>query len=170
MAKRKIVPIKDLSDDTKELYGVLNEENDLPLILISTSYIDACLASILERKLIKSSITQKLLGPNGPIGGISVRADLSYSLGVIEKSLYQDLLIIMRIRNEVAHHHIGLNFNEPYISELCNELNYLTTVYPDDSNMPQEFLESLKEARNRFTMTVVIISQKLLLIGKTTKC
>jgi hypothetical protein len=51
VVKRKILPVEHLSKDSQKFFDVLNSEKDLPLILVAASYIDACLASILKRKL-----------------------------------------------------------------------------------------------------------------------
>jgi DNA-binding MltR family transcriptional regulator len=165
VVKRKILPVEHLSKDSQKFFDVLNSEKDLPLILVAASYIDACLASILKRKLKKSSITDQLINIKGPIGTFSARADLCYALGLIQKNLYQDLATIAQLRNEVAHHHLELSFDDQSILELCNKLGYVASLKNGNSDEPLASEEWLKGPRNTFKITAVLISQRLLLIG-----
>ncbi len=143
----------------------MKNEKDLPLILVAASYIDACLASILKRKLRTSSVSDQLIDIKGPIGSFSARADLCYALELIPKALYQDLLVIAQLRNEVAHYHLELSFGEPSISKLCNKLTYVSTLKNGNTEEPLANREWLEGERNIFIISVTLISQKLLLIG-----
>ena len=86
MGKKIKVPVEQLSEETKALFDVLNEERDLAVILIATSFLDACLKSLLEQCLLESGVTEKLLSHSGALGAFSARADLCYALGLIPKS------------------------------------------------------------------------------------
>jgi hypothetical protein len=165
LAKRKIIPIEHLSEDIKKLFDVMRNESDLPLILVAASYLDACLASILKRKLKESSVTNKLLEVNGPLGSFSTRSDLCYSLGLIPKKLYQDLQIIAQMRNETAHHHLELNFGDNKVSDLCSKLSYVASLKNGNTEEPLASPEWLEGPRNTFTISTALISQRLLLIG-----
>lgn len=48
------INIKELSDDTKKVFEVLNEESDLACVLIGTSYLSELLANIIEINFIKT--------------------------------------------------------------------------------------------------------------------
>ena len=166
MTKRTIIPVENLSKDVQKLFDVMNSEGDLATILVATSYIDATLGSILKRKLIKSSVSKKLLNTQGgAIGTFSTRADMCYVLELIKKPLYQDLITISKIRNEVAHHHLELDFKNKELESLCNKLSYVTTLKDGNSDNPLIKEEWLDGARNQFTISVMLISQRLLLIG-----
>jgi DNA-binding MltR family transcriptional regulator len=166
MSKRTILPIENLSKDSQKLFDVLNEEKDLSVILIATSFIDACLGSILKNKLIKSSVIDKILDVRGGIlGTYSARADVCYTLGLINKPLYQDLTIIGSIRNGVAHHHLELDFDDPTIIEFCSKLSYVSTLKNGNTDESLGMEKYMEGPRNQFTITVVMISQRLLLIG-----
>jgi DNA-binding MltR family transcriptional regulator len=157
MAKQLIPRIEQLSRESKELFEVLNGENDLSAILVAASFLDVCLASILERKLIDSKVTKKLLAARGGVlGSFAVRADVCYAIGLLEKGLYRDLLKIAEIRNLIAHHHLALSFKADDIVKLCGELSWGESL---------GLYELMNTPRNQFVLTAVMISQRLLLIG-----
>lgn len=166
MTKRTLIPVEHLSKGGQKLFDVMYSEGDLSTILVAASYLDATLGSILKRKLIKSSVSKKLLNiQGGAIGTFSTRADMCYILELINKPLYQDLITILKIRNEVAHHHLELDFKHKEVETLCNELSYVTTLKNGNSDEPLINEEWLDGARNQFTISVTLISQRLLLTG-----
>ncbi len=166
MPKRTIIPIEHLSMEIQKLHDVLNSEKDLSAILVATSYIEASLGAILERKLIRSTVSEKMLDVRGGVlGTFSARADMCYTLGIINKPLYKDLITIANIRNEVAHHYLELDFNHPKIRELCDELAYVKTLRDGATNKPLIVVKWMVGAKNKFKISVTMISQRLLLIG-----
>ena len=171
MAKRLPVPIEGLSKDSDAFYDVLNDEPDLSAVLVATSYIDACLGALLEGFLLKSSVSTKLLdGKAGLLGSFSSRSDACYCLGLISKPLYQDLLVIAEIRNQFAHHHLALSFAVPEVARQCKKLSYVSDVWIETPpSEPPMDTKHLFEPRNRFVISVVLISQRLLLKGLEVK-
>lgn len=166
MSKRQLLPIEHLSSESRKLYELVNSETDLAVIVVSASFLDACLGSILNKKFIESSVSSKLLdSQQGVIGSYSARADLCYALGLIEKTLYQDLIKIAEIRNEIAHYHLALRFESGPIQELCSELVYLRSLKNGNTDIPLGIWEMLVGARNQFGVTAVMISNRLLLTG-----
>jgi len=123
MTQRPILPAETLSSDTQAFFDVLNKEPDLSVVLVSPAYIDACLGALLQKLFIDSSVSLKLLDSwVGSLGTYVSRADACYSLGLISKALYQDLLVLAEIRNQFAHYHLNLNFTEPEVARRCQDL------------------------------------------------
>ena len=170
MPTRKIPSLEQLTKDSQELFEVLNCEKDLPVILVASSFLDACLGAILACKFIKSTVTESLLNPrDGMLGNYSVRADVCYSLGLLPKRLYQDLLKINEIRNAVAHHHHAMSFEEESIQKLCSELGYAASLKDGGTDALPGFISRIKGARRQFVVATVMISQRLLQIGVALK-
>jgi len=165
MPKRQLPPIESLSKETRHLFNVLNEEKDLAVMLVASSFIDACLGSILKRRLKQSSVSEKLLDSSGMLGTYSARADLSYALSLISKPLYQDLIKIAEIRNEIAHHHLALSFETESIMSKCSQLSYVSSLKNGNTGDSLGMEKWMIGPRNQFVMTTVMISQRLLLIG-----
>jgi hypothetical protein len=81
---------------------------------------------------------------------------------LIDKKIFQDLIKISEIRNVVAHSHILKIFQNKDISEKCDELNCWKIL---NSGYTRKLFESNSNQaiRNKFKLSVVLISQKLLL-------
>jgi DNA-binding MltR family transcriptional regulator len=170
MTKKKILPVENLSEDTQKFFDVLNAESDLAVILVAASYIDAALASILQRFLLPGSTTERLLNPRGgALGNFATRSDVCYTLGFICKPLYQDLIQIAEMRNICAHHHLSVDFSHEDIVRSCQKLSYVDSFQGPDAGKPIYPAEWLSGARNRFTLTAVTISQRLLVTALGTK-
>lgn len=98
MPTRVPFPPESLSADSKHLHDLPNKGTDA-----SVNYIDACLASIIAKRLLKSAVTDKLLDSlSGAIGSFAARLDLAYILALIDKLMYQDLLVLAKLRNETG--------------------------------------------------------------------
>lgn len=163
MTKHTILQAENLSTDTKAFFDVLNNEPDFSVVVISAAYIDACLAALLDKLLVQSSISAKLLDAcSGALGSFASRADACYTLGLVSKSLYQDLLVLAEIRNQFAHHHLSLTFATPELSASCIKLSYAMTLKNGDIDEPMFRSGQLDDIRTRFVLSVVLISQRLL--------
>ena len=169
MSHREIPNIEKLSSESRKLFNILNDEVDLHVILIGTSFLDISLASILKKYFIQDQISKKLL--RGALGRFTSRAEACFALGLIEESLYNDLIIIAKIRNRIAHYRMTLTFETKDIQNLCNQLNYVksleyvTSFDLESAGQSSRLADLMVGARNQFILSVVIISQRLLLIG-----
>jgi DNA-binding MltR family transcriptional regulator len=115
--------LDQLYRDTPKMLNALKRGTDLACVLTGSSYLEELLANMLEIRFIKSSIAKQLLHPYGVLGTFKARADLSYCLGLINKSTYQDLCQIAEVRNQFAHSHIEINFGDSDIQKECEEIN-----------------------------------------------
>ncbi|MDD4963342.1 MAG: hypothetical protein PHI11_05405 [Gallionella sp.] len=170
MAKRSLVPVDGLSKDGQSVYDVLNDEPDLSAVLVGTSYIDACLGALLEGFFLKDSSTaaELLDARGGALGSFKSRSDACYCIGLINKRLYQDLLVIAEIRNQFAHHHLALNFDIPEVTEQCEKLSYFEGL-TNGSSDERPFEKLLNTPRNKFVLSVGLISLRLLIKGLEVK-
>ena len=168
MAKRPVLPAETLSADTQALYDVVNNEPDFSVVVVSCAYVDACLGSILEKRLLQNSASERLLDVrSGALGSFSARADICYALGLVPKRLYQDLQVLTEVRNHVAHHHVMLNFASPAVAKACQSLKYAETLERWDRDDGELMFKpgQLDDTRTRFVMSVVLMSQRLLTIA-----
>jgi DNA-binding MltR family transcriptional regulator len=175
MSRKKIYPIRDLSKDTKKLYDVLNDaNNDLSCVLIGTSFLDETLRSILQQYLVKCNTARNMLNPNGSLGTFSNRCDLTYCLALINKRRYKDLRIIQDIRNLFSHSHFEKSFGDNDIITLIDKLTdyhilketgMFIEIEVENPTLKQIHDSSL----GRFKLTIVLLSQELLLTGLSLK-
>lgn len=170
MSPRPPLPPELLSKEGDHFYALLNEAEDVAVIVVAVSYIDACLASLLGKRLLKSSVSEKLLDSRaGPLGSFAARSGLAYALGLVGKSMYQDLQVLAELRNEVAHHHFAMQFSTPTISAYCKRLNHAGGLRDASTGQPIFDEAMLMAPRTRFTLSAVMIAQRLLLTALITK-
>jgi DNA-binding MltR family transcriptional regulator len=121
----KILSAETLWKKAEDFYKAINEGSDLACVVISASYLDQCLASLLQKYFIESRISANVLDPkNGHLGTFSSRTDLSYCLGLIPKNLYQNLRVIAKICNAFAHIYPSKRFADPDVVNLCESLTF----------------------------------------------
>lgn len=165
-APKPLMQIEQLSDETQRLFDVLNNESDLPCVLIGVSFLDETVRSMLGKFLQSGSTSQRLLNPlGGAIGDFSTRCDLGYCLGLIKKQFYVDLKKLAEIRNQFAHNHLGTDFFNETIQALCRELktpNLLSGMNAGKSIEQYSENERRQDARNRFTASIAMLSNFLL--------
>lgn len=163
MKRQPTTPPEILSSESEHLYELLNSGPDTSVIVVGVSYIDACLASLLSKRLLESKVTDKLLDPrSGAVGSFSARSDLVYALGLIDKSLYQDLLVLGELRNEAAHHHFALSFSSEQVVQNCEKLKYVAEMKTLGG---EKFLDGpwMTQPRSRFAITAAFVVNRLLL-------
>lgn len=162
----RVLPAETLTEDTQKLYDVLNAEPDHSVIIVSASYLDACLGAILTKFLIGGSSTvTKMLNPGGGVlGTFSARCDLSYAAGLISEVMHKDLSVIAEMRNQCAHHYLLKTFADKHISDACEKLSFAGSLLRwDGVDGPMFPPEHLTELRWRFTITAILLSQRILM-------
>lgn len=178
MAKKPLLGIEALEVETRDLFHAINKEAALPCVLVSTSFLDECLRSILGRFLVKGKTSEKILDPRGGIlGSFSSRTDLCYALGLISKNLFSNLKQVGTIRNRFAHSHLSLSFDDPEITKMCGSLTFPFVNKQDESGKTVKvpYLDTgegpeLRSARDMFTLSVVLMANFLMVSGLSIKC
>ena len=108
---------------------------------------------------------------DGPLGTLSSRRDAAYCLGLLSPSGFRDLQTIGEIRNRFAHSHLQLSFADTIVMELSGRLeSHLELGCAGKSVEPDELplLAKRNNARARFSMSVVVIAQDVLLSAHRT--
>ena len=172
MSKNNVIDPGDLLSQSKEIYKDLNNESDIAVVLIATSFIDTTLDSLLRYTFIKSRVTEKVLNSNsGVLGTFSAKCDTGYCLGILDKDIYKDLIKLGEIRNIFAHNHLETHFNNSDIKTLCAQLIRTKDIIDGhrESDNYEDIKKSFEIPRNSFIVTVVMIINLLLLKGLSMK-
>ena len=138
MTATKIDPLTDWNG----FYEELQNESPRGAVIIASAFLDAQLRNLISKFLIDDSkIVDELLGsedkPDRPLSSFSSRIRAAYCLGLIGKSMYDDLDAIRKIRNKFAHKMHGYTFDEPEIVSWCKSLKLakmITDAIPDYPN------------------------------------
>lgn len=147
------------------MFLIINNESATGCILVASSFLDNCLVLLLKNAFKKvSSTVDNLFKLDGLLNDYSSKAKLCYSLSLVDKKKYSDLIKIAEIRNLFAHSHILLDFNDPIVQSKCNELK----GWEDASSI--EYLKSFSNnlnlvARQKFTITAINIIYEIMADG-----
>lgn len=184
MSKKKTKSAEDIAMSTidEEFRG----ESDRIVAIVGGAYLDALMTSLLRSVFIsEQDDAERLLSEYGPLSSNGSRCKLAYCLGLIRKHQRDDLAIVAKIRNEFAHIHTSLSFDDVPIKDLCGNLQqarYLDTLRAvasrkkvkmssftlslSEGGAPitaEGFIKSLTETpRLKFTTTVVTLAASLL--------
>jgi hypothetical protein len=162
MRKQGIPSLLELSAESQALIDVFNKEIDLAVIVISASWLDGCLGTRLQGHLRDSTVSERILNPiGGAAGNFAARADLCYALRLIEKPMYQDLILVAQVRNVVAHNHLLVTFEMPEIKKLIQQLKFVDLDLKDLKGQSVTFLHGLPTARSRFIFTTAYLGQHI---------
>jgi DNA-binding MltR family transcriptional regulator len=158
-----ILDLNNLPKEIEDFYEILNRGTDLACVLVGTNFLDVSLHDMLSLSLKKGKTVNQILNHNkGFLGSFRSRSDLCYCMDLIDEEIYQDLIKISEIRNKIAHSHILRVFQNKDISEKCDDLNHWK-ILNFDYNRKLFASNSNQAIRNKFKLSVVIVSQKLLL-------
>lgn len=127
-------------------------ETDRGAALVGAALIDERLDRILSGHFIDCKQSKELLnGANAPLGTLSIKAKLSFSLGLITLLEFEEIEIIRKIRNLFAHKVHGFTFKNQKVSALCKSLK---ANYPEGKGIN-------KNARGLFINSVILTSLAL---------
>ncbi len=169
MPKRQIAVLEDLSAEGRHIYNEMSSASDMTTVVLGASFLDASIGAMLHRSLRKGQTAEKLISDRGPIGSFSARADLAYCIGLISKPMYQDLILVAEMRNEFAHEHQLRTFSTPSVVQRCTKLCYVESMPVVGEAKAAAFSAHIQTPRARFVMTVVILSQRILVLGQSIK-
>lgn len=173
---RKQLSVAELNEDAQHVYLVVNEGSDLACALIISDYLDQCLANLLSSFFISSSVSGEILDPiKGIAGSAFARNDLAYSLGLLPKSLYQNLRSIFEIRNLFAHSHLEMTFRDDDIARKSVSLTWpgvakAVRYSPDEGAKPvEEPFSRFSDPRSKFSIIGVMAGSRVLLTSLGTQ-
>ena len=155
---------EELSGDTQKVYDALNHESDLACVLIGASYLAELLASMLKASFIESSVSDKILNPQrGAVGEFAARADMAYCLGLIDKSIYKDIMQVAEIRNLFAHKHFALDFGDATIRDACEKLQAWRTLFGEGEQPSSQATQDQMQvrARNQFNRSIALLGTQI---------
>lgn len=139
--------------ELNSFFQELRKETDRGLPLVGAAFIDDKLGETLQSFFVEGKSSKKLLTEfNAPLGTFSSRIEACFALGLIDEHEYQEIKLIKKIRNEIAHAKHGISFQDSKIKGYCSSLK---------SDLPRGDGYPLKEPRFRFENAVICIVLRL---------
>lgn len=106
-------------ENIMEFRNNLLNESDRGLALMAAAYIDDRFSVLLRAHFVDDKkILKRMFDFTGPLGNFSARLDMSYSLGLIPKNIYDDCNVVKKIRNDFAHVSKPFTFNDEPIRSI----------------------------------------------------
>src|SRR5271166_3080866 len=120
-----LLPPEILSGATADLHTVLNHEPPSRKVLIGVAAIDKALNTLLRGFLIDSRVSERMLHPaTGLFGCLAARSDVVYALGLITVGMLHNLRALGAIHTRFAGSSFSLDFANPEIIDLCEQLRF----------------------------------------------
>jgi len=129
--------VDDYFSEFNLLTRVLHNLDDRGLVLSLSAFAEDSLGALLMAFMLSSDASTKLLeGFNAPLGTFAARIKAAYSLGLINKSQFNDLERLRKIRNEFAHTWQSIEISKPNISALIKQMSYsrIDDHFPETPN------------------------------------
>jgi DNA-binding MltR family transcriptional regulator len=104
------------------------EENDRAIAIIGAAFLDTLLMHVLINFLVDDeNEVSRLLQYDQPMGTYGNRVMASYCLGLIGKTVRDDLRVVGKIRNRFAHNPYA-SFADEKINAWCMSLKWYKTA------------------------------------------
>ena len=149
---------KTSPNDPKEwqrLAAEFQHKGDRAAAILGAVYLESYLGQLIADFLIKDkAMVVKLLGEEYPLGSFSARIKAAYCMGLISANEYNDLGLILAIRNIFANDIEGATFTDDGIREKCFMLKIpRALLLPGETRTP----------RRLFVFASTILTQHLAL-------
>lgn len=187
---KKILPLEktplESQQNSKKNSDELIDESDRGCVLVGAAILEQRLEDIFRQQFAINQISNKmqsdLFNSNGPLSTFSSKIKLAHSFGLIDKSVFQDLEAIRKIRNEFAHTSDQVDFTNHSMSKNIEALhcvkqfdgkfqrfNLKESAKPkfEAKNIPIEFqlrrLGYIKHTKSLFSLGIRALEYQLLM-------
>jgi len=109
--------------DYNKLVEVYHNDTDRAAAVLAAAFLDAYLAEFLRFHLVKDPLVEELFQNAGPLSSLYSRARCAYAMGLIQRSLLDDIELIRKVRNHFAHHPADTSFSAAPVRDICRSLS-----------------------------------------------
>jgi hypothetical protein len=153
MSRKSIKRAKTVHDLPTAHFPVVQadiaKETDRGAAILGAAYVDLFLRSAIERRLRPiPDVVPGLFEDRGPLQEFSTRIHLGFALGIYLRRAFDDLRLVRDIRNAFAHNVEMMNFEEPDVRGLCDQLwlpkHIQMRGYPDPTTGREKFVRAVE--------------------------
>jgi len=142
---KKLPPItsEEIIRRRDELFKALSKESDRGVVLISASFLEEAIESLIRarfsaRYLKSKNFFDSLFNTDRPLYSFSAKIKICYAMDLIGGWIYRNLEIIRKLRNRFAHGVELARFDLPEVVQLTERLKSadvaVTTITKKESN------------------------------------
>lgn len=160
----KLKPRRSLTGaEFNKTMSTLEKESDRSAVIIVSAWLNDVLENYIQiifryDKVILSS----LFDSEGILGSFSSKIKVAYLLGLFERTVFNDLNAIRKIRNDCAHFRENFSFRIKTAKAVCNSLE---TIHVFN----QFFITPVRSAREKFLTAALILVHYLMDMKKGLK-
>lgn len=101
-----------------------DQGDDRNIVIMGGTFLELALEHVLRGFFPEDNPeVEKLFEVNGALSTFSNRISMAFSLGLVDKTVKDDLHIIRKIRNEFAHN-LLVSFEDDRVASLCKALKW----------------------------------------------
>lgn len=124
-------------------YELISDESDRGAVILSGSILELGLRELLLKRLIDSTNNNdSLFKIYGPLNTFDAKIELSFRLGLIKKTIRDQLLKFKAIRNDFAHQVESISLNDN------KNTSRLLEILKDTPEISLAFLEEIKKHKS----------------------
>lgn len=110
-----------------DFFESLSKESDRGLVLVSASFLEEALESLLRARFSmrhpkSKAYFKKLFGDFRSLYSFSAKLEICYAMDLIGEWMYRDLEIVRKLRNRFAHSVESARFDLPEVVQLTEKL------------------------------------------------
>ena len=121
------VTTKELNRRRDLLFDAFSAESERGVVLVAAAFIDHTLELLLRARFSSHAHkSKKVIDPLfegfGPLATLSAKIKICYALDFLQKWVFEDLEIIRKLRNKLAHSTEAVQFGDPAVADLITKL------------------------------------------------
>jgi DNA-binding MltR family transcriptional regulator len=140
----------------------IDTSDDFARIVVGVATVDVCLVAMLDKFLVDGATKDELLSHVGIVGSLASRAKLCYTLGLISKTIFNEVLVLAGLRNLVAHTPEKLTFRSESVKSKVLEMKWLNTwIERNYGPIPEITNLYNSQIQHKFSSTVALLCTEL---------
>ena len=154
-ALRQLIRRPATLPEVNGLFVALRRGDDRTAAILGATLIDDLLKSALLSKFrhLTGDETDRLFGPDQPLGSFSAKIKLAYAMGVCDRKDAQNLEVIRAIRNAFAHNAKPMSFKAAEVYEVCLYLHLPERLGKSHHRPKQKFLWVVADQIEKLSLT-----------------
>ena len=141
----------------------LGKEGDRSSVIIVSAWLNDILEHYLDSIFRQDKdVLRSLFNPGGILDSFSNKVKVAYLLGLFERTVFNDLNAIRKIRNDCAHFREKFSFRIETVKSVCNNLETIRVFN-------QFFITPVNLTKEKFLTAALIIFHYLMDMDRGTK-
>ncbi|HUE13397.1 MAG TPA: hypothetical protein VMR25_04435 [Planctomycetaceae bacterium] len=122
---KRTLSVGEVTSAFSGVIKALKGDSDLACATLGAAYVEKLLGVILRRLFVESkSLTTRMFGTGGLLENSGGQNDIAMATGIISEECHRNIRLINGIRDEFAHSHRQVTFQNVDVSNMCRDLTF----------------------------------------------